>query len=142
VDVLIDADTIRSPELRHEIPVTIIDPILYGEAEGAAFAVVSPLDAPRIAEARPELQLLDVFADLGLRQLTEAGAQRHEALLEVRLRACRELGVRSAARRWASSSSRPGHRPPPATAPRDEAKPQAVARPLAETGGRSRPASR
>jgi Xaa-Pro aminopeptidase len=27
-DVLIDADMIRSPELRHEIPASIVDPFL------------------------------------------------------------------------------------------------------------------
>ena len=40
-DVLIDANTIRSPELRHEIPAGVIDPFLYGEADGVAFAAVS-----------------------------------------------------------------------------------------------------
>ena len=28
MNVLIDADTIRSPELRHEIPVSVVDPFL------------------------------------------------------------------------------------------------------------------
>ena len=52
MDVLIDADTIRSPELRHEIPAGMIDPFLYGEPGGTPFAVVSSLDAPTIAAAR------------------------------------------------------------------------------------------
>jgi Xaa-Pro aminopeptidase len=95
VDVLIDADTIRSPELRHEVPAVIVDPFLYGEAGGRPFAVVSSLDAGTIAAARPDLQLLDMFADLGLAELLDGG--RDAALLEVRLRACREMGVREAA---------------------------------------------
>jgi Xaa-Pro aminopeptidase len=97
VDVLIDADTIRSPELRHEIPVAVLDPFLYGERDGVAFAATSPLDAEMIAAARPGLKQLDVFTDLGLRELLAAGRARHEALLEIRVRACRELGVQSAA---------------------------------------------
>ncbi len=97
VDVLIDADTIRSPELRHEIPVAVLDPFLYGERDGVAFAAVSPLDADMIAAARPDLKQLDVFGDLGLRELLAAGKARHEALLEIRVRACRELGVERAA---------------------------------------------
>ena len=68
-DVLIDANTIRSPELRHEIPAGVIDPFLYGEADGVAFAAVSSLDAPTIAAARPELRQLDMIADLGLMDL-------------------------------------------------------------------------
>src|SRR6478736_4574756 len=91
-DVLIDADTIRSPELRHEIPAGVIDPFLYGEREGVPFAAVSPLDAATIAAARPDLRQLDTF-DLGLRDLIDSGLTRDEALLEVRLLACREMGV-------------------------------------------------
>ena len=50
-----------------------------------------------IAAARPDLRRLDVFTDLGLRELIAAGRPRHEALLEIRIRACRELGVERAA---------------------------------------------
>ena len=95
-DVLIDADTIRSPELRHEIPASVVDPFLYGEHDGAAFAVVSALDAPTIAAARPELRRLDLF-DLGLADVIAGGMRRDDALLEIRLRACRELGITHAA---------------------------------------------
>ena len=35
-DVLIVADTIRSPELRHEVPLPVPDPFLYAEAEASA----------------------------------------------------------------------------------------------------------
>ncbi len=95
-DVLIDADTIRSPELRHEIPAGVMDPFLYGERDGVPFAAVSPLDAATIAAARPDLRQLDTFA-LGLRDLIDSGLTRDEALLEVRLLACREMGVTRAA---------------------------------------------
>ena len=97
MDVLIDADTIRSPELRHEIPAGVIDPFLYGEHDGKAFAVVSALDAPTIALARPDLHQVDMIADLGLMELVKDGLSPHEAMLEVRLRACREIGLSEAA---------------------------------------------
>jgi Xaa-Pro aminopeptidase len=96
-DVLIDADTIRSPELRHEIPAGVVDPFLYGERDGVAFAAVSVLDAPTISAARPDLRQLDMFADLGLGDMIDGGESREGALLEVRLRACRELGLTRAA---------------------------------------------
>ncbi|HEY6889157.1 MAG TPA: M24 family metallopeptidase [Solirubrobacter sp.] len=95
MDVLIDADTIRSPELRHEIPTAIIDPFLYGERDGTAFAATSALDASSIAQARPDLRQFDLFSDLGLSDLLHNG--REAALLEVRLRACRAMGIAKAA---------------------------------------------
>ena len=38
-DVLIYGDTVRSPELRHEIPVAVPDPFLYAEAGGVRHMV-------------------------------------------------------------------------------------------------------
>ena len=73
-----------------------MDPFLYGERDGVPFAAVSPLDAATIAAARPDLRQLDTF-DLGLRDLIDSGLTRDEALLEVRLLACREMGVTRAA---------------------------------------------
>jgi Xaa-Pro aminopeptidase len=95
-DVLIDADTIRSPELRHEIPAAVIDPFLYLEHDGEAYAITSPLDAGSIAAARPSLRQLDAF-ELGFGALLEDGLSRADALLELRVRACREVGVTRAA---------------------------------------------
>ena len=97
-DVLIDADTIRSPELRHEVPASIVDPFLYGERDGVAFAAVSPLDAPSDrAGPGPDLRQLDVFTDLGLNDLIASGVHRDDALLEIRVRACNAMGVTRAA---------------------------------------------
>ncbi|MDA0183477.1 aminopeptidase P family protein [Solirubrobacter phytolaccae] len=97
MDVLIDADTVRSPELRHEVPAAILDPFLYGEREGNAFAAVSALDAANIAKARPELRQVDVMSELGLMELIAGGMGRAEALLEVRARACEVWGITEAA---------------------------------------------
>ncbi len=44
-DVLILADSIRSPEMRHEVPVPIPDPFLYAERDGRRVVVVSSLEA-------------------------------------------------------------------------------------------------
>jgi Xaa-Pro aminopeptidase len=97
MDVLIDADTVRSPELRHEIPTGIVDAFLYGEREGKAWAATSPLDSAAIAQARPGLEQIDMASDLGILDLIANGTPRHEALLEVRLRACRHVGITEAA---------------------------------------------
>jgi Xaa-Pro aminopeptidase len=94
-DLLLHASTDRSPHLRHEIAATVGDPFLYGEHEGRSFAVVSALDANALLGARPELELLDPFA-LGLVSLIEGGLDRPNALDEVALRACRQVGVTAA----------------------------------------------
>src|SRR4051812_11823543 len=96
-DVLIDADTIRSPELRHEIPAGVMDPFLYGETGGGAWGAGSSLDAAAVAAARPSLPQIDMIAHPRLMELIQGGMNRDEAQLEVRLRACRELGVTAAA---------------------------------------------
>ena len=45
-DVLIYADTFRSPELRHEVPLGVPDPFLYAEKDGAKH-IVDRLDGDR-----------------------------------------------------------------------------------------------
>jgi Xaa-Pro aminopeptidase len=94
--VLIHADTVRSAELRHEIPAPILDPFLYAERDGRPYAVVSVLDEATLGAARPEIELIDPFT-LGLTELLESGHDRDAALTEVALRACRQLGLRDAA---------------------------------------------
>ena len=49
VDVLIYGDTIRSAEMRHEIPLVVPDPFLYAELGGARHVVVSSIESARIA---------------------------------------------------------------------------------------------
>src|SRR6185295_10566269 len=49
-DVLIYGDTIRSPELRHEVPVAIPDSFLYVERNGSRYVFVGSLEIPRIQE--------------------------------------------------------------------------------------------
>ena len=56
-DVLIWGDTIRSPELRHEIPLAVGDPFLYLEADGRRAVVTNALEVDRIAAAAPGVEL-------------------------------------------------------------------------------------
>jgi Xaa-Pro aminopeptidase len=91
-DVLMYADTLRSAELRHEIPTPIIDPFLYVERDGAVYAVLSQLDSDSARAARPELQIIAPEV-LGLDELLAGGADAEEALLEIAVRGCLELDV-------------------------------------------------
>ncbi len=47
-DLLIYGDTIRSPELRHEVPVPVPDAFIYAEKDGARYVFVGSLEIPRI----------------------------------------------------------------------------------------------
>ena len=85
--VLIYADTVRSPEMRHEIPLGIGDPFLYGERDGTRYVLSNVLEAEQIrALGRVEVQLSD---DYGVDELVEEGRNPDEIRNEVVLRACR-----------------------------------------------------
>jgi Xaa-Pro aminopeptidase len=94
-DVLIHAGTHDSAELHHEVPAPIVDPFLYGEHEGTAFAVLSVLDEAAMRGVRPDVQIIDPLG-LGLTELIEDGLDRDAALLEVLVRACERVGLRAA----------------------------------------------
>jgi Xaa-Pro aminopeptidase len=94
-DFLLYGDTQRSAALRHEIPISIGDPFLYAEVDGAPAAIVSSLERERIAAARPDLRLIDL-TDLGFHELLESGRPRDELILELMSRGVAELGIREA----------------------------------------------
>ena len=52
-EYLIYGDTLRSPAMRHEVPLGIGDPFLYLETNGRRVVVTNPLEDDRIAEAAP-----------------------------------------------------------------------------------------
>jgi Xaa-Pro aminopeptidase len=91
-DILIHDGTLQSADLRRLIPMAILDPFLYGEHEGRAFAAIWPPDDALVRDARPDVEILDPFA-LGLNELIEGGMDRDEAVAEVAVRACRAIGV-------------------------------------------------
>src|SRR6476661_9243216 len=48
-DVLMYADTYRSPELRHEVPIGIPDPFLYAEQDGVKHIAIGAMEIPRLS---------------------------------------------------------------------------------------------
>ena len=48
-DVLLIGDTLRLPELRHEVPVDIGDPFVYAEVDGRRVAIVWSVEGDRVA---------------------------------------------------------------------------------------------
>jgi len=95
-DVLIYGDTVRIPELRHEVPLTLGDPFRYAEKDGRRHIVISDFEWPRIEEAGVEAELHSPTA-LGLDDLLEEGKKYWEVHLEIALRAVRQLGITKAA---------------------------------------------
>ena len=92
-DVLIYGDTLRSPELRREVSITIPDPFLYAERNGRRVVAIGSLEVPRVREVG-----LDVLSwdELGWEELLAQGVGREELYLHIAERACVSLGVEAA----------------------------------------------
>ena len=92
-DVLIYADTVRSGELRHEVPLGIADPFLYVERNGSRHLVIGSLELPRLKGLGFELHPYEEF---GVEELRRSGIGRLELQDEIAVRAVRKLGVTDA----------------------------------------------
>src|SRR3954470_21372036 len=92
--VLIYGDSVRSPALRHEVPVAIIDPFLYLESNGTRAVTASALERPRL-EGAGDLELIGL-EDLGWDELIGSGRPRWDIELEVAARAADRFGLTAA----------------------------------------------
>jgi Xaa-Pro aminopeptidase len=90
-DVVMFADTFRSPELRHEIPLLAPDEMVYVERNGTRSVFAGSLELPRLEE----IDGLECYAfeEVGADELIAAGMRRRAREPEYVLRACRKLGV-------------------------------------------------
>jgi Xaa-Pro aminopeptidase len=93
--VLIFGDTVRSPAMRHELPLSVGDPFLYLETDGRRAVVTNALEVDRIAKAAPDVERL-LINELGMDELIAEGRARPDIEREVCVRAVAELGIRSA----------------------------------------------
>jgi Xaa-Pro aminopeptidase len=94
--ILLYGDTIRHPAVRHEVPVEIMDPLLFVARDGqAALVLTSSLERARIARALPSAELV-MSDELGLVELLGAGMDWDEAQTEVVVRALRRWGISEA----------------------------------------------
>lgn len=91
-DLMIFADTMRSPEMRHEVPVAVPDPFLYVERNGSRHAVLTSFEVDRVAAAGIEAHPVEEF---GWDELVGKGPREQQALLLYE-RAVMELGVQDA----------------------------------------------
>ena len=93
--LLLYGDTERSAALRHEIPLAIIDQLLFAEVDGRPYVLTSFLEAERVKRALPGVELLDYF-ELGYKDLVRDGMSLADASREVEARAVREIGLEEA----------------------------------------------
>jgi Xaa-Pro aminopeptidase len=95
VDVLMYADTYRSPELRHEVPIGIPDAFLYAEKDGVKHIAIGAMEIPRLAELG--LFELHPSEEFGSDELMRAGGLSYgELRQEVAVRAAKALGITNA----------------------------------------------
>jgi Xaa-Pro aminopeptidase len=90
--LLLFGDTVRSASLRHEIPIAIVDPLLFAEVDGRRYVLTSHLEEARVRRALPDAEVLDYIA-LGFRELLGRGMSFAEAGREVEARAVKEIGI-------------------------------------------------
>jgi Xaa-Pro aminopeptidase len=93
-EVLIFADSVVSPEMRHEVPVLVPDPFLYAEKNGKRYTASTSFEVDRIAEAGIEAHAWEEF---GYDEMLEQGLPREQIVWRhINLNACREFGVEDA----------------------------------------------
>jgi Xaa-Pro aminopeptidase len=92
-DVLLYGDSVRSPEMRHEVPLGIPDPFLYAETNGSRHVVIHAMEAARMGDLGLQLHPYEEF---GYDELVRSGMKADEIRLTLLARACRELGIESA----------------------------------------------
>ena len=92
--VLIYADSFRSPDMRHAVPLGVPDPFLYAEENGSRHVFASSMEATRIRE----LGLFDVHVheELGFDELIASGIDSRELNAQLALRAVGSLGLKRA----------------------------------------------
>src|SRR6476619_4041442 len=93
-DVLMYADTYRSPELRHEVPIGIPDPFLYAEKDGVKHIAIGAMEIPRLSALN--LFELHPSEEFGLDELLRSGCSYAEIRQEIAVRAVKALGISSA----------------------------------------------
>jgi Xaa-Pro aminopeptidase len=94
-NLIIAGDSIRNPEIRHEVPLAAPDAFLYLERDGKRVAILNSLEIGRaLALGIPGLELR-ALEEFGSDEMALRGLSLEEINREVALLACRELGIES-----------------------------------------------
>src|SRR6059058_5986315 len=93
-NLLIYADSFRSADMRHAIPLGVPDPILYAEAGGAKHVFTHSMEAPRLRA----LGLFEVHVseEFGSDELADSGLAWKEIRAQLAVREVASLGIERA----------------------------------------------
>src|ERR671916_571597 len=105
-DVLIHGDTHKSAALRHELPLGILDPFSYFEVAGRRVVVIAVMEADRIQEAAPGVEILDPDELEFIRRRRSKNASEIEGVR--RAQAAADAGMAAAAELLRSADPRDG----------------------------------
>ncbi|HEX6699414.1 MAG TPA: Xaa-Pro peptidase family protein [Gaiellaceae bacterium] len=96
-NLIVAGDSIRNPEIRHEVPLAIPDPFLYLERDGRRVAIVNSLEIGRARALGIDGLEVRALEEFGSDEMANRGLQLEQINREVALLACRELELDSAA---------------------------------------------
>ena len=99
--ILIHGDTIRTPELRHEVPLGIPDPFVYAEVDGRRLVAISAMEAMRVEALGTGLEV-HTLEEFGADELRRSGLDLHAYANELAVR----IVARARCRRKRSSRGR------------------------------------
>jgi len=92
VNVLVVGDTLRTPELRHEVPLGIPDPFFYAELDGRKVVVISSMEAMRVEALDVDLDVRPT-EEFGADELRRSGLDAYEYERELARRIAQGLGI-------------------------------------------------
>jgi Xaa-Pro aminopeptidase len=93
--VLIIGDTMRVPEMRHEVPLAIPDPFVYAEVDGRRIVAIHSMEAVRIEELGLGLELRPT-EEFGADELRRTAPDLYAFSRELTLNIARSLGIERA----------------------------------------------
>jgi Xaa-Pro aminopeptidase len=95
MNVLIHGDTIRTPELRHEVPLGIPDSFFYAEVDGRRVVAISAMEAMRVEGLGTGLEV-HPLEEFGADELRRSGIDAYAYANELAVRIVRGLGIAAA----------------------------------------------
>lgn len=95
MNVLIVGDTVRTPELRHEVPLGIPDPFFYAEVADRRVVAISAMEATRIESLGTGLEVRPT-EEFGADEIRRSGVDVHTARTEQAVRIAQGLGIGAA----------------------------------------------
>ncbi|MBA2742393.1 MAG: aminopeptidase P family protein [Actinobacteria bacterium] len=93
--ILIHGDTVRTPELRHEVPLGIPDPFFYAESDGRRMVAISAMEAMRVESLGIGVEI-HTPEEFGADELRRSGLDIHTYASEMAVRIVGGLGIEEA----------------------------------------------